>query len=183
MAFVSTTFFFLFKLGCDSLALESKFTPVEESTGMLETTFVEDVVLTGVFPDEGIVVQVTDLDRGTYNRSRSRTMDTTIDQQVAMDEALVPHAKRLRTERSNFCLLSDIKFKESTLKLVYDVMRLSPFFKAFLVTADVSEIYMQEFWATATVHHHSIQFKMDNKKHIVNLESFREMLHIFPRLL
>nr|GEY37879.1 hypothetical protein [Tanacetum cinerariifolium] len=31
-------------------------------------------------------------------------VDTTIDQQVAMDEALVPHAKRLRIGRSNFCL-------------------------------------------------------------------------------
>nr|GEV21677.1 hypothetical protein [Tanacetum cinerariifolium] len=41
-------------VGCDPLALESKFTLVEESTGVLETTFVEDVVLTGVFPDEGI---------------------------------------------------------------------------------------------------------------------------------
>nr|GEV20328.1 hypothetical protein [Tanacetum cinerariifolium] len=81
------------------------------------------------------------------------TMDTTIDQQVAIDEALVPHAKRLRIGRSNFCLLSDIKSKESTLKLVYDVLRLSPFFKAFLVTANVLEIYMQEFWATATVEH------------------------------
>nr|GEW30182.1 hypothetical protein [Tanacetum cinerariifolium] len=54
--------------------------------------------------------------------------------------------------------------------------------QAFLVTADVLEIYMQEFWATTTVYHHSIQFKMDNKKHIVNFESFREMLHICPRL-
>nr|GEW86736.1 hypothetical protein [Tanacetum cinerariifolium] len=54
-------------------------------------------------------------------------MDTTIDQQVAMDEAL-------------------------------------------------------EFWATTTVHHHAIRFKMDNKKHIVNLESFRDMLHICPRV-
>nr|GEX23612.1 hypothetical protein [Tanacetum cinerariifolium] len=70
------------------------------------------------------------------------TMDTIIDQQVAMDEALVPHAKRL----------------------------------------NVLEIYMQEFWTTTTVHHHSIRFKMDNKKHIVNLELFKEMLHIFPRL-
>nr|GEZ43031.1 hypothetical protein [Tanacetum cinerariifolium] len=35
--------------------------------------------------------------------------------------------------------------------------------------------YKMEFWATATVHHHSIRFKMDNKKHIVNLESFREI--------
>nr|GEV91497.1 FRIGIDA-like protein 3 [Tanacetum cinerariifolium] len=41
-------------VGCDPLALVSKFTPVEESTCMLETTFVEDVVLMGVFPDEGI---------------------------------------------------------------------------------------------------------------------------------
>nr|GEW16108.1 hypothetical protein [Tanacetum cinerariifolium] len=110
------------------------------------------------------------------------TMDTTIDQQVARDEALVPHDKRLRISRRNFRLLSDIKSKESTLQLVYDVLRLTTFFKAFLVTADVLEIYMQEFWATATMHHHSIRFKMDNKKHIVNLESFREMLHIFLRL-
>nr|GEZ84958.1 hypothetical protein [Tanacetum cinerariifolium] len=109
-------------------------------------------------------------------------MDTTIDQQLAMDEALVPHAQRLMIGRSNFCLLSDIKSKESTLQLVYDVMRLCLFFKAFLVTADVPEIYMQEFWATATVHHHAIRFKMENKKHIMNLESFRDMLYICPRV-
>nr|GEV36959.1 hypothetical protein [Tanacetum cinerariifolium] len=81
-------------------------------------------------------------------------MDMTIDQQVALDEALV----------------------------VYDVLRLTPFYKAFLVTADVPEIYMQEFWATTTHHHHLILFKMNNKKRIVNLEYFREMLHICPRI-
>nr|GEW43217.1 retrotransposon protein, putative, Ty1-copia subclass [Tanacetum cinerariifolium] len=105
--------------------------------------------------------------------SRSRNMDTIIEQQVAMDEALVPHAQRLRIGMSNFRLLSDIKSKESTLQLVYDVMRICPFFKAFLVTADVPKIYMQEFWATAIVHLHAIRFKMDNKKHIMNLESLR----------
>nr|GEW93326.1 hypothetical protein [Tanacetum cinerariifolium] len=110
-------------------------------------------------------------------------MDMTIDQQVALDEAIVPHASRLRIGKSNFRLKSDISSKESTLQLAYDVLRLTPFYKAFLVTADVPEIYMQEFWATATVHHHSIRFKMDNKKHIVNLEYFREMLHICPTLL
>nr|GEV37606.1 putative nucleotidyltransferase, ribonuclease H [Tanacetum cinerariifolium] len=40
----------------------------------------------------------------------------------AMDEALVLTAKRLRIGRSNFRLLSDIKSKESTLQLVYDVL-------------------------------------------------------------
>nr|GEU53413.1 uncharacterized mitochondrial protein AtMg00810-like [Tanacetum cinerariifolium] len=78
-----------------------------------------------------------DTHHSTYGSVQFLTMDTIIDQQVARDEALVPHAKRLRIE----------------------------------------------FWATTTVHHHSFWFKMENKKHIVNLESFREMLHIFPRLL
>nr|GEV10860.1 hypothetical protein [Tanacetum cinerariifolium] len=49
-------------------------------------------------------------------------------------------------------------------------------------TSDVPQIYMQEFWATATVHHHAIRFKMDNKKHIINLESFRDMLNICLRV-
>nr|GEW39975.1 hypothetical protein [Tanacetum cinerariifolium] len=109
-------------------------------------------------------------------------MDMKFDQQVALDEALVPHAYRLRIGRSNFYLLSDISSKESTLQLVYDVLRQTPFFKAFLVTEDVLEIYMHEFWETTTVHHHPIWFKMDNNKHIVNLESFRKMLHICPKL-
>nr|GFB54289.1 hypothetical protein [Tanacetum cinerariifolium] len=109
-------------------------------------------------------------------------MATTIEQKVAMDEVLVPSTQSLRIGRSNFRLPSDIQSKESTLQLVYDVLRRCPFFKAFLVTADVPEIYMQEFWATAYVHQHSIRFKMNNKKYIVSLESFREMLHICPRI-
>ncbi|GKD93610.1 hypothetical protein Tco_1373447 [Tanacetum coccineum] len=67
-------------------------------------------------------------------------------------------------------------------RVVYDVLKLTPFYKAFQITADVLEIYMQEFWVTATVHHHSISFKMNNKKHIVNLGYFREMLQICPKL-
>nr|GEZ72482.1 hypothetical protein [Tanacetum cinerariifolium] len=83
----------------------------------------------------------------------TRTMDMTIDQQVALDEALVPYASRLRIGKSNFRLRSDITSKESTLQL-----------------------------ATTIVHHHSIRFKIDNRKCIANLEYFRELLHICPRL-
>nr|GEX43904.1 hypothetical protein [Tanacetum cinerariifolium] len=87
-----------------------------------------------------------------FLNSFSLTMDIIIDQQVALDEALVPHASRLRIGKGNFCLRSDITSKESTLQVVYDVLILTQFYKAFLVTADVPEIYMQEFWATATIH-------------------------------
>nr|GFC17852.1 hypothetical protein [Tanacetum cinerariifolium] len=50
------------------------------------------------------------------------------------------------------------------------------------MTADVPEIYMQEFWATAKLHHNSIRFKIDTKKSVLDLEAFREMLHISPRI-
>nr|GFA13546.1 hypothetical protein [Tanacetum cinerariifolium] len=53
-------------------------------------------------------------------------MATTIEQQVSLDEALVPSTQRLRIERSNFRLPSDIQSKESTLQLVYDVLRRCP---------------------------------------------------------
>nr|GEW60535.1 uncharacterized mitochondrial protein AtMg00810-like [Tanacetum cinerariifolium] len=95
-------------------------------------------------------------DYGLRFNKTPMTIDTTIDHQVAMDEALVPHDQRLRIGRRNFRLLSKIKSKESTLQLVYDVLRICPFFKAFLVTTDVPEIYMQESWAIAIVHHHAI---------------------------
>nr|GEZ20484.1 hypothetical protein [Tanacetum cinerariifolium] len=71
-------------------------------------------------------------------------MATTIDQQVALDEALVPSTQKLRIGRRNFQLPSDIQSKESTLQVVYDVLRNSPFFRAFQVTTDVPEIYMLE---------------------------------------
>nr|GFA99560.1 hypothetical protein [Tanacetum cinerariifolium] len=63
-------------------------------------------------------------------------MATTIEQQTALDESLVPSLQRLRIGRRNFRLPSDIQSKESTLQVVYDVLRNSPLFKAFQVTAD-----------------------------------------------
>nr|GEW79078.1 hypothetical protein [Tanacetum cinerariifolium] len=92
------------------------------------------------------------------------------------------YSQRLRIGRSNFGFPSDIQSKEATLQVVYDVLRNSPLFRAFQVTADVPEIYMQEFWATAKLHHHSIRFKIDTRKSVLDLEAFRKMLHISPRI-
>ncbi|GJR85397.1 retrovirus-related pol polyprotein from transposon TNT 1-94 [Tanacetum coccineum] len=44
------------------------------------------------------------------------------------------------------------------------------------------EIYMQEFWASAYVHNRSVRFKMNNKKHIIGLEQFRDILQICPKV-
>nr|GEY31361.1 hypothetical protein [Tanacetum cinerariifolium] len=153
------------KLGMRSFTPEMLKQLMNEEDETMATTIDQHIVL-----DESLVP------------SKQRTLATTIEQQVALDEALVPSTKRLRIGRSTFRLPSDIQSKESTLQVIYDVLRGCPFFKAFLVTADVPKISMQEFWATTYVHQYSIRFKMDSKKNIVDLEAFREMLHISPRI-
>ncbi|GJX55008.1 retrovirus-related pol polyprotein from transposon TNT 1-94 [Tanacetum coccineum] len=90
--------------------------------------------------------------------------------QIALDDALVAPANRLKIGKCNLRLSSDVTSKEATLQVVYDVLKLTPFYKAFQVSADVPEIYMQEFWASAYIHNRSVRFKMNNKKHILNLD-------------
>nr|GFA86238.1 hypothetical protein [Tanacetum cinerariifolium] len=119
-------------------------------------------------------------------------MATTIEQQTALDESLVPSTQRAFQVTADVPEIymqefwatakTYIQSKEATLQVVYDVLRNSPLFRAFQVTADVPEIYMHEFWATAKLPHNSIRFKIDTKKSVLDLEAFREMLHTSPRI-
>ncbi|GJW69821.1 hypothetical protein Tco_0126738 [Tanacetum coccineum] len=109
-------------------------------------------------------------------------MALSIADQIALDDALVAPADRLRIGKCNLRLSSDVTSKEATLQVVYDVLKITPFYKAFQVTADAPEIYMQEFWASAYVHNRSVRFKMNNKKHIIGLEQFRDILQICPKV-
>ncbi|GKD31107.1 hypothetical protein Tco_1241885 [Tanacetum coccineum] len=109
-------------------------------------------------------------------------MEISIADQIALDDALVAPADRLKIGKCNLRLSSDVTSKEATLQVVYDVLKLTPFYKAFQVTADAPEIYMQEFWATAYVHNRSVRFKMNNKKHILGLDQFRDILQICPKV-
>ncbi|GJR64532.1 hypothetical protein Tco_0010597 [Tanacetum coccineum] len=109
-------------------------------------------------------------------------MEISIADQIALDDALVAPADRLKIGKCNLRLRSDVTSKEATLQVAYDVLKLTPFYKAFQVSADVPEIYMQEFWATAYVHNRSVRFKMNNKKHILNLDQFRDILQICPKV-
>nr|GFB71566.1 hypothetical protein [Tanacetum cinerariifolium] len=111
-------------------------------------------------------------------------MDTTIDQQVAMDEALIPHAKRLRIGRSNFRLLSNIKSKESTLQLVYDVMRLTPFFKAFLVGHKDTKKSNMMYYTRLTkviIHHFMSKYPSIPRRNKVNWHYVRDN-HMFSTI-
>ncbi|GJY75015.1 hypothetical protein Tco_0479446 [Tanacetum coccineum] len=57
-----------------------------------------------------------------------------------------------------------------------DALALTPFYRAFLITADVPTIYMQEFWATVSVHKSSIRFTINKKKVSLDVDMFREFI-------
>ncbi|GJU22351.1 hypothetical protein Tco_1155693 [Tanacetum coccineum] len=56
--------------------------------------------------------------------------------------------------------------KEPTYQVVLDTLALSPYYLAFLITSDVLEIYMQQFWFTISKikESSSYQFKLDKKR-------------------
>ncbi|GKD37458.1 hypothetical protein Tco_1257665 [Tanacetum coccineum] len=84
--------------------------------------------------------------------------------------------------KCNQCLSSTLKSNEPTIQVALDALKLTPFYNAFEVSADVPEIYMQEFWATVTRHHYSLWFMLNGKSHTVNVDNFRDMLKISLKL-
>nr|GFA45162.1 hypothetical protein [Tanacetum cinerariifolium]GFA45601.1 hypothetical protein [Tanacetum cinerariifolium] len=64
-------------------------------------------------------------------------------QQVALDNALVAHENRVKIVICNMRIDPTKTPNEPTYLVVLDALALSPFYQAFLITAEVSEIYMQ----------------------------------------
>ncbi|GKC85820.1 hypothetical protein Tco_1141537 [Tanacetum coccineum] len=109
-------------------------------------------------------------------------MDNTRAYQKALDDESVAPADRLMIGKINLRLSSILKSKEPTLQVALDALKLTPFYNAFEISADVPEIYMQEFWVTVSRHHSSLRFKLNGKSHTVNVDNFRDMLKICPKL-
>ncbi|GJT51870.1 hypothetical protein Tco_0978027, partial [Tanacetum coccineum] len=99
-----------------------------------------------------------------------------------MGDALVAPEHHLKIGKSNLRLSSNLKSKEPTLQVVLDALKLTPFYNAFEISADVPEIHMQEVWVTVTRHHSSLCFKLDGKSYTINVDNFRDMLKIYPKL-
>ncbi|GKE43398.1 hypothetical protein Tco_1470682 [Tanacetum coccineum] len=99
-------------------------------------------------------------------------MNTTQAQQNSLDDARVTPMDCLEFGKCNMRLKTDIKPKEATFQVVLDALSLTSFYRAFLITADVPAIYMQEFWATISVHKSSIRFTINKKKVSLDVDMF-----------
>ncbi|GJS29243.1 hypothetical protein Tco_0489863 [Tanacetum coccineum] len=85
-------------------------------------------------------------------------MSITKEQQQALDDTLVPREQRLTIGSCNYRLSTTFKPKEPTFQVALDVLSLTPFYPAFLITASVPAVYMQEFWATMCSKLHGQKF-------------------------
>ncbi|GKC31688.1 hypothetical protein Tco_1038982 [Tanacetum coccineum] len=72
--------------------------------------------------------------------------------------------------------------REPAFQVTLDVLKLSPCYPAFLITAEVLKIYMHQFWNTIKKikDTHAYQFKQDKKKFQIDIEVFRKILQVCP---
>ncbi|GKB13116.1 retrovirus-related pol polyprotein from transposon TNT 1-94 [Tanacetum coccineum] len=70
-----------------------------------------------------------------------------------------------------------------TFQVVLDALALTPCYSAFLITADVPEVYMHQIWDSVYKHDTFYRFKMDKRKRFkLNLEIFIDIFKICPRV-
>ncbi|GKE26698.1 hypothetical protein Tco_1442082 [Tanacetum coccineum] len=75
-------------------------------------------------------------------------MNPVVTRQVALDNALVAHEKRLKIKRCNARIEFNKPQNEATYQVTLETLKLTPCYPAFLITAEVPEIYMHQFWNT-----------------------------------
>ncbi|GJX74062.1 hypothetical protein Tco_0312657 [Tanacetum coccineum] len=64
-----------------------------------------------------------------------------------------------------------------------DALALTPCYSVFLITADVPEVYMYQFWDSIHKYENSYKFRMDKKKKFdLNFDIFKDIFQICPRV-
>ncbi|GJY18265.1 hypothetical protein Tco_0389756 [Tanacetum coccineum] len=117
-----------------------------------------------------------------YWSTLSRNMNPVVAKQVALDNSLVPSEKRLKIEKCNARIEFSKPQRKETYQVTLDALKLSPCYPAFLITAEVPEVNMHQFWNTI----HKIKdtdayrFKLDKKKFHVDTEVFMKFSRFVP---
>ncbi|GKA82025.1 hypothetical protein Tco_0788773 [Tanacetum coccineum] len=99
-----------------------------------------------------------------------------IAQQTKLDLELVPKENRMHIGKCNGRILHRLTPREPTFQVTLDAIALTPCYPAFLITADVPEVYMHQFWNSVYKHDTIYRFKIDMKKRFkLTLEVFRDI--------
>ncbi|GJU15859.1 retrovirus-related pol polyprotein from transposon TNT 1-94 [Tanacetum coccineum] len=101
-----------------------------------------------------------------------------------IEKLVVPFAERVKIRSTNIRLETTVPQKEETFQVAIAIIKNSTCFKAFTISADVLEIFLQQFWYTIkkVQDTDSYEFLLANKKCTVNAEVFRTIINICPRV-
>ncbi|GJV99727.1 hypothetical protein Tco_1554979 [Tanacetum coccineum] len=102
-------------------------------------------------------------------------MSSVTTQQIKLDMELVPKEKRLEIRKCNGRLNPGKKQREPTFQVVLDALALTPCYSAFLITADVPEVYMHQFWDSIHKVHGQNFDELPTNEDIVSF--FKELGH------
>ncbi|GJY80892.1 hypothetical protein Tco_0493643 [Tanacetum coccineum] len=93
-------------------------------------------------------------------------MNPVATQQVALDNSLVAPEKRLKIKKCNARIAFNKPQRKETYQVTLDALKLTPCYTAFLVTVEVPEVYMHQFWNTIQKNKDTdaYRFKMNKKK-------------------
>ncbi|GKA32229.1 hypothetical protein Tco_0718596 [Tanacetum coccineum] len=94
-------------------------------------------------------------------------------QQTKLDLELVPKENRLDIRKCNGRIPRGLTPREPTFQVVLDAIALTPCYPAFLITADVPEVYMHQFWNSVYKHDNFYRFKIDRR----NIQTYFGSLH------
>ncbi|GKF93586.1 hypothetical protein Tco_0283286 [Tanacetum coccineum] len=104
-------------------------------------------------------------------------------QQTKLDLELVPKDNRLDIGKCNGRIPHGFSPREPTFQVTLDALSLTPCYPAFLITVDVPEVYMHQFWNCIYKHDEFYRFKIDKKKRFkLTLEVFKDIFQICPRV-
>ncbi|GKB03699.1 hypothetical protein Tco_0831842, partial [Tanacetum coccineum] len=102
-------------------------------------------------------------------------------QQTKLDLELVPKENRLDIAKCNGRIPHGLTPREPTFQVVLDAIALTPCYLTFIITMDVPEVYMHQFWTSVYKHDTFYRFKIDEKKRFkLTLEVFRYIFQICP---
>ncbi|GJW31468.1 hypothetical protein Tco_0051500 [Tanacetum coccineum] len=107
-----------------------------------------------------------------------------IRQVTAHDEKWVPAKERVKISTTNVRPETTVPQKEETFQVIIDVIKNSTCYKAFTISSEVPEIFMQQFWYTVkkVKNIDAYEFLLANKKFLVDVKVFRKILDICPRV-
>ncbi|GJZ28934.1 retrovirus-related pol polyprotein from transposon TNT 1-94 [Tanacetum coccineum] len=168
----------------DRLTKSAHFLPMKETDSMERLTrlYLKEVVSRHGVPTDG---QSERTIQTLEDMLRACVIDFGNEiQQAARDETLVPTAERVKISSTNMRIDPAMTQKEETFQVVLDLIKASPCYNAFLVSVDVPEIYKQQFWFTVKKIKKTTFYEFDlaDKKCKVDVELFRKILDICPRV-